>query len=247
MNRDTAISEQLLNMVNQQNPWGTVDYNQTGTTTYTDASGKTVTLPKFTQTTKFTPEQQAIFDASQGAQGNMANIAQEQSGRIQQILSDPFEFNNQDAADWAYDLGMSRIRPEQERQQEQLRTQLINSGIRPGTAAWNAEMGRMTNANTDQMNQLMLTGRGQAFNEAVTTRAMPINELTALLTGSQVTTPAAQSGPTPQTGVAGVDYTGLVQDQYQAKLAAHQSKMGGLFGLLGAGLTAGLGAGGFMR
>ena len=41
------------------------------------------------------------------------------------------------------------------------------------------------------------------------------------------------SGPTPQTGVGGVDYTGLVEDNYQQKVAQHNAMLGGLFGLAG--------------
>lgn len=238
MNRDTAVSQNLINMVSQNNPWGSVSYNQTGSTGYTDSSGKWVTIPQFTQTTTFTPEQQAIFDASQDAQGNLANIASEQSQRVSSALSDPFSFDNQDAADWSYDLATSRILPQQARNEDALRSRLVNSGIRPGTAAWENEMRRLTEANTDQLNQLALTGRGQAFGEALATRNQPLNELTALLSGSQVSNPAQMSGPTPQASVAGVDYAGLVQDNYQAKLAQHNAMMGGLFGLAGAGVQA---------
>jgi len=233
MNRDTAVSQNLINMTSQVNPWGNVTYSPNGSTSFVDSTGKTVTIPQFTQTTTFTPEQQAIFDKSQAAESNIAGIAQEQSAKLGQYLNDPFEFNNQDAADWAYDLGMSRIRPEQSRQEEALRSRLVNAGLRPGTQAWEAEMSRMTNANTDQMNQLMLQGRGQAFGEAMAMRNQPINEITALLSGSQVSNPAQMSGPTPQSSVAGVDYTGLVNQQYQAKLAQSNAMMGGLFGLAG--------------
>jgi len=234
MNRDAAVSQQLVNMVSTNNPWGSTSYDQSGQTGYTDSSGKWVSIPQFTQTTTFSPEQQAIFDKSQQAQGNLANIASEQSERVSGALSDPFAFNNQDAADWSYDLASSRILPQQQRNEEALRSRLVNSGIRPGTAAWTNEMRRMTEGNTDQMNQLALTGRGQAFGEALATRNQPMNELTALLSGSQVSNPATMSGPTPQASVAGVDYAGLVQDNYQAKLASNNAMMGGLFGLAGA-------------
>ncbi|URQ76165.1 MAG: tail fiber domain-containing protein [Candidatus Ochrobactrum gambitense] len=231
MNRDTATSQQMLNMVDQYNPWGSVIYNQTGETTFTDSQGNIVSVPKFTQSTQYTPEQQAIFDASQKAQTNLANIASEQSAKIQQYLNEPFEFNNQDAETWAYDLASPRILAQQQQNQDALRTQLINSGIRPGTTAWTNEMQRLTNANTDQMNQLALTGRQQAFSEALATRNQPINEITALMSGSQVSNPAQMSGATPQTGVAGVDYTGLVNQKYQSELQNSQNMMGGLFGL----------------
>jgi hypothetical protein len=120
--------------------------------------------------------------------------------------------------------------------EDTLRSTLANKGIREGSAAWNAEMSRMTNANTDQMNQLALTGRGQAFSEAMASRNQPINEITALLSGSQVSNPAQMSGAMPQTGVANVDYAGLVGDKYAADVANYQNKMGGLFGLVTSGI-----------
>lgn len=234
MNRDTAVSQQLMNMVDTSNPWGTTKYTQNGSTSYVDSQGKTITIPKFTQTTKYTPEQQAIFDRSTQAQTNIAQLAVDQSAALQGHLSKPFEFNNRDAEDWAYDIASSRILPQQQRNESALRDRLINSGIRPGDPRWNAEMERMTMANTDQLNQLALQGRSMAYNEARDQHTLPINTITALLSGSQISqTPSSASPQTPQTGVAGVDYTGLVNNKYQAEMANHQSMMGGLFGLGG--------------
>jgi hypothetical protein len=86
----------------------------------------------------------------------------------------------------------------------------------------------------DAYNSLALSGRGQAFNEALTERNQPLNEISALLSGSQVQQPNFVS--TPQTGVGGVDYTGLVNNAYNAEVANYQAGMGGLFGLGAAGL-----------
>lgn len=224
LNRRTAIDQMTMNMVNQNNPWGSTSYQQTGM-----VNG----VPQFTQTTTLSPEQQAIFDQSQSAMGNLATIANDQSQRVQDTLSQPFQFGNQDAADWAYDLAASRILPQQQQSQEALRAQLINSGIRPGTEAYNREMARLSQGNTDQLNQLMLQGRSQAFGENVATRQMPLNELNALLSGSQVSNPAQMSAPTPQTAVGGVDYTGLVQSNYEQQMQNRGSGLGGLFGLAG--------------
>lgn len=246
-NTNTAITQQLLNMVNQTNPYGSVQYNQTGSQSFTGADGKQYTLPSFTQTTSYTPEGQAILDSTMDAQQNMAQTAANQSAAVQDTLSQPFEFNNQDAANWAYDLGAQRLDPRLARQEEALRTRLINSGIRPGTEAYDREMNRNDMATNDAYNQLMLQGRGQAFNEGLTTRNQSLNELNALLSGSQLQNPGAVSPGTPQTSVAGVDYSGLVNQNYQAKLGAHNAMLGGLFGLAGAGVSAGLGPGGFAR
>lgn len=232
-NQNTAVQSQLLNMVDQQNPWGSTTYSPNGSSSFVGADGKTYTVPKFTQTTTFTPEQQAIFDASQEAEGNLANLAADQSEFLRGYLDKPFEFTNQDAEKWAYDLASPRILAQQGQNETALRNRLINSGIRPGTDAWNTEMTRLTNANTDQLNQLALTGRGQAFSENLATRNQPINEITALLSGSQVSNPASMSGPTPQTQVGGVDYSGLVQQNYQNKMQNRGAALGGLFGLAG--------------
>lgn len=232
-NQSTATTQQLLNMVDTQNPWGSTSYNQNGSTSFTDSFGNVINVPRFTQTTTYNPAQQQIFDTTTQAQGNLANIAAQQSANVQGALNDPFQFNNQDAADWSYDLASSRILPQQQKNQEALRTQLINSGIRPGTQAWNSEMERLSMANTDQLNQLALTGRSQAFNEALTTRNQPLNELSALLSGSQLQNPNTGSPATPQTSVGGVDYTGLVNSNYQAQLQNSGNMLGGLFGLAG--------------
>lgn len=74
--------------------------------------------------------------------------------------------------------------------------------------------------------------RAQYLSELYNERNQPINEIGALLSGSQVQNP--QQISTPQAQVAGVDYAGLVSDKYKADTAAYQSKMGGLFGLLSA-------------
>lgn len=236
MNRDTAITQQQLNMTDQYNPWGSVTYEQTGTTGFVDSQGNWVETPQYAQTTELTPEQQAIFDQTQGAQTNLAGLANEQSAFLRDYLNEPFEFSNTDAEQWAYDLASPRILEQQGQNDATLRATLANKGIREGSAAWDAEMARMTNANTDQLNQLALTGRGQAFSEAMATRNAPINEISALLSGSQIANPAQMSGATPQTGVGGVDYTGLVNQQYQADVANSQNMAGGLFGLASAGI-----------
>lgn len=238
MNRDTAITQMQLNGVNQVNPWGTVTNEQTGSNSFVDSQGNVVSTPQFTQTTTLSPEQQAIFTATQGAQGNLADLAQSQSGFLKDYMAKPFEFNNSDAEQWAYDLASPRLLQQQGQNEAQMRTVLANKGIREGSAAWNAEMDRMTNANTDQMNQLALTGRSQAFSEALAGRNQPINEITALMSGSQVSNPAQMSGATPQADVGGVDYTGLVNQKYQADLANSQAQLGGLFGMASAGIGA---------
>lgn len=233
-NRDTALSSQLLNMVDQQGPYGSLNYTQNGSNSYVDSlTGKTVTVPRFTATTTLSPEQQKILDQTQAAELNLGTIANERSNFLKGYLAQPFDVN-QETEKKLYDLGASRLDPRFEQQMEQQRTQLINSGIRPGSAAYTSAMRDFEANRNDAYNQLALTGRQQAFQEASYERNQPLNEIGALLSGSQVQSP--QFVNTPQANVGGVDYTGLVNQQYQGQLANSQAKMGGLFGLLSGGV-----------
>lgn len=234
-NQQTAATTQAMNMVDQYSPTGTSIYNQTGTQTIIGADGKPIQVPKYSQTTTYSDGQQAIFDQTEQAQSNLAGLAVDQSAAMSEYLNTPFEYNNQDAENWAYDLASPRILDQQGQNEASLRTTLANKGIREGSEAWKSEMNRLTQGNSDQLNQLALTGRGQAFNEALTTRNQPINELSALLSGSQIAAPSFSA--TPSTGVAGVDYTGLANQQYQSQVQSANATNGGLFGLLGTGLS----------
>ena len=234
MNRDTAITQQQLNMVNQVGPDGSLTYDQTGSSRFRDSQGNWVETPTYTATTALSDAQRAIKEQTDAASLNLGTLANNQSAFLTDYLSKPFEYNNQDAENWAYDLGAQRLDPRFAKDQETLRTQLIAQGIRPGTAAYESQMGQFEQNKNDAYNQLMLTSRQQAYQEALTARNQPINEISALMSGSQVSQPQFQS--TPQTGVGGVDYTGLVNQKYQSELKNSQGMMGGLFGLASAGL-----------
>jgi hypothetical protein len=237
MNRDTAITQAQLNQTNQVTPYGNLTYQQTGTNRFQNAQGQWVETPQYTATTTLSPAQMAILEQTQGANLNLANIANERSGFLGEYLKNPFSVNEATEAK-LNELGSARLDPRFAREQEALRTQLISSGIRPGTAAYSAALNDFGQTKNDAYNQLALTGRQQAFQEASYERNQPLNEIGALLSGSQVTGP--QFVNTPQTQVGGVDYTGLVNNQYNQQMASRNAAMGGLFGLLGTGLTAGI-------
>lgn len=234
MNRDTAITQQQVNMVNQVGPNGSLTYNQTGTTGFRDSQGKWVETPTYTATTTLSPEQKAIQNEANAASLNLGKLANQQSGFLKDYLGKPFEYSNEDAEKWAYDLGSKRLDPRFAQDQEQLRSQLIASGVRPGTPAYDQQMQQFGQTKNDAYNQLALTGRSQAYQEALTQRNQPINEISALMGGSQVQQPTFQQ--TPQASVGGVDYTGLVNNQYQQQVSNQNAMMGGLFGLASKGI-----------
>lgn len=239
-NVGTAIANAMMGNVNQVTPDGSLTYSQSGTHSWSDPyTGQTYDIPTFTATQTLSPEQQAIRQQAMAAQGNLAGIANTLSGNAAGSLSQPFAFNNSDAEQWAYDLASPRILQQQGRNEEALRTRLLNSGIREGSASWNAEMGRLTNANTDQLNQLALSGRAQAYNEARDQYTLPLNMISGLLSGSQVQGPNYVN--TSQPTIPTTDTAGIINDSYQQNLQswqANQAVLGGLMGGVGTLLAA---------
>jgi len=230
MNKETAITQFGLNATNQVTPDGSLTYNQIGT--WPDGT------PRYEATTALSQPQQGIYDTNQQTQQNIADIGRDQSGRIGELLGTPMQLGNEATESRLMDLGMARLTPQFERNQEALRTRLLNSGIREGSEAWNAEMGRMSQSENDAVNQLLLGGRNQANQEIMAERNAPINEITALMSGSQVSQPNFIG--TPQTQVGGVDYAGMVNNNYNAQMQGYNAQqqqsgaqMGGMFGLAG--------------
>lgn len=232
LNRDTALTQQQINMVNQVGPNGTLTYKQTGTNRFLDSKGKWVETPTYTAVTALSPSQQKLKSLTDKASQNLGLIATEQTGKVRSLLNDPFKFDNSSAEAWAYKLASKRLDPRFAKEDAALRTRLIAQGIRPGTAAYDSQIKNLGETKNDAYNQLALNGRQQAFTEALTKRNQPLNEISALMSGSQVSMPQFQQ--TPQTGVGGVDYTGLVNSNYQAQAQAASARMGGLFGLAAA-------------
>jgi hypothetical protein len=230
MNKETAVAQTGLNAINQYTPDGSLEYTQGGT--WADGT------PRFSATTSLSPASQGIFDTNQITKQNIANIGRDQSGRIGDLLGTPMKLGNEATEARLMELGSKRLDPRFARDEEALRTRLANSGIRAGSAAFDAEMAGFGNTKNDAITSLLLAGRGQANQELLTERNQPINEITALMSGSQVSNPTFQS--TPQSQVAGVDYMGMVNNnynnamkQYQTDVGAGNAAMGGMFGLGG--------------
>ncbi|MBK4217041.1 hypothetical protein JJJ17_13995 [Paracoccus caeni] len=83
-----------------------------------------------------------------------------------------------------------------------------------------------------QSAQFNNAARSQGLQEMTNIRNQPINELNSLLTSSQVQAPNYTS--TPQVDVGNTNVAGLINQNYQQRLAQSQSmnnSLGGLFGL----------------
>lgn len=244
-NVTTALANAQLGNVNQYGPDGSVTYRQNGGTSFTDpTSGATYWIPQYEQITSLSPQQQAIKAQNDKASLNLGAIASEQTNFLRDYLNKPVNLNNEATEARLMELGRKRLDPIISQRDEDLRTRLANQGIKAGSDAYSRELDTANQANNDAYTSLLLNGRQQAVQEALTQRNQPLNEIGALMSGSLVQMPTFGAG-TNQPTLPTVDYAGLVDRNYQAQLGQYQSQMaqrqgilGGLFGLGAAGIMA---------
>jgi len=235
-NVTTALANAQLGNVNQITPDGSLTYSESGSRSFTDPnSGATYEIPQYTATQTLSGAQQAIKDQDDAASLNLSGLANQQSGFLKDYMAQPVDLSNEAVESRLYELGSKRLDPRFDRQREQLETRLANQGIGLGTEAYDRAMEGFGQNENDAYNQLLLNGRGQAVQEALTQRNQPINEITALLSGSQVSNPNFVNTQQPQ--IPTVDYAGLVNQNYQNELGAYnqqQAQTGNIISQLGA-------------
>lgn len=163
---------------------------------------------------------------------------------------------------------MQRLEPSLARQRVSTETQLINQGLRPGTEAYNNAiqlLGQQENdartqavtqglnldigANAQGFNQAVQQGQfgntaqQQALAEAITQRQLPLNEITALMSGSQIQNPqfGAYQGATVQPAplFEATKAQGLFDaNTYNQQVAQANAATTGMYSLGGAALGA---------
>ncbi|MEW9535712.1 tail fiber domain-containing protein [Agrobacterium radiobacter] len=243
-NIGTAVANAWMGNVNETTPDGSTRVDQTGTKTWTDTyTGKTYEIPTFSRTTTLSPQQQAIKDQQDAANLGLSTLGNKQTQFLQGYMSKPFDGSNEATEARLMELGRKRLDPALAQQDEALRTRLANQGIKAGSAAYDREMTNQNQSRNDAYNQLLLTGRQQAFTEAQATRNQPINEITALLSGGQVSQPNFMGANMPT--IPTTDTAGIINQDYQNRLGAYNTQMaqrqgllGGLFGLGSAAIKA---------
>lgn len=251
---------------NSDGSWSTIKTSGNKSTSYVDPSYQAVKgyyIPQYTATQKLSPQQQAIKDQQDAAQLNLGKLANTKSAWLNDYLSSDFnldkilgKYDPSNAATEArlIELGRKRLDPMIAQQDESLRNRLANQGIKAGSDAYGKELNTFNQGRNDAYDQLILQGHGQAFNEgltarqqavqeALTSRNQPLNEILALLGGTQIDQPNFVSTNMPT--IPTTDNAGIINQDYQNRLGAYQTKqaqtngiLGGLFGLGAAAIKA---------
>ena len=237
-NVSTAIANAWLTNMDETGPDGSRTFTQNGMQTVTDPyTGQTYEVPRFSVNTTLSPEQQAIADQNNLASLNLATLGNTLSGTLGNQLTGNFRLGNEAVESRLFDLGRQRLDPMFARRDEDLRTRLANQGIKAGSLAYDREMNNQGQQQNDAYNQLLLQGRGQATNELLTEDNQRINQISALLSGGQVSQPNFQSGvginPIQGTDNAAIigNYDNQRMEQWRQQQAATGSMIGGVGGL----------------
>lgn len=220
-NKETAIAQYGLNATNQVTPYGNLTYTQIGK--WEDGT------PRYQASTTLSPEQLKLYQQQTQLGTKLNDLAIGQTDRLTGVLGQPINLSNEATEARLMELGRKRLDPLMAQRKASTEADLINRGIRPGTEAYNRAMTSVGQQENDAYNELLLKGRGQSVQEALAERNQPINEISALLSGGQVTSPQFVNTPTP--GVNGTDVAGITNNAYQQQMAGYQSKMSGLLGL----------------
>jgi hypothetical protein len=247
-NVNTAAAQAALNNVNQVTPYGNLTYSQTGSQ---DIGG--TTIPTYTATTTLTPDEQAALTSKQQLTKGLYGLSNDQLSRINSAVSTPFQLSDYGAAptadantlkqaqDSIYNQAASRLDPQWQQSTEQMDAQLRNQGFTPGTQGYDNAMKVFNQAKNDAytsaqnaavtggLNQesqqygLSSSAYQQAIQNALMQRELPLNEASALMSGSQVASPSFQN--TPQTGVSPTNVLGAYGLNQNAQNTAYQGNL----------------------
>jgi hypothetical protein len=231
-NVGTAIANAWLGNISEKTPDGSTSIDQTGSKSWFDPyTEKTYDVPTFTRTTTLSPEQQAIADKQNAANLNLSTLGANLSGTLGSQLTGNFKLGNEASEARLMELGRNRLDPALAQQDEATRTRLAQQGIKAGSTAYDREMATLGQNRNDAYNQLLLSGRAQSNQEMLTEDNQRINQISALMSGSQVSQPQFMGANMPT--IATTDTAGIINQNYAQQQANYQQEMGAYNGLMG--------------
>lgn len=246
-NVTAATNQASLNNPNIVGPYG----NQTVTYDNTGPNGDA--QPTITQS--LTPDAQAALTSQQQVQKSLAGLGLQGVGQAEKVLGTPFDESGVpkspiNPGQTGQDALLARLQPQIQQNEDATRQRLANQGIPVGSEAWNNEMRQQGQNENDLRSQAGLYGIGldtqahqSGLQEALGLYNQPLNQITALMSGSQIQTPQFQQYTGGgNVGAAPVAQAAANQGNYQT--AAYNSQMQALAGLYsGLGSAAGAFAG----
>lgn len=234
-NQQAATTATKANRVNQFSPYGSSTYSQA------DPSDPN---SQWSQQISLSPVGQQLLDSLNQSQLGTSALEKGATDTVANTLQQPFDQNSPQAStDKAYANITSRLDPQWNQRQQQQETQLRNQGVAPGSEAYDNAMRDFNYGRNDaytQANTQAMQFAPQTYQLGLAQREQPLNELNAIRTGSQVTTPQFGNVPQQQT-TAGANLSGAAtaqgsydQNLYNQSVGQANAFNQGLFSLGGA-------------
>lgn len=215
-----------LSNPNINNPYGSQSV------TYTPTGPNGDMQPNISQS--LNPQAQQTLDAQQRVQTGLANLGEQGLGTAQKVLGTPFDASGVPKApinpgQTAQDAILARLNPQIQQNNAALTQQLANQGISQGSEAWGNAMRQNSQANNDLYSQAALQGIGldtqahqSGLQEALGLYNQPLNQITALMSGSQIQTPQFQQYSGANIGAAPIANATAQQGQFAQNLYGQQ-------------------------
>ncbi len=262
-NLQGSIASNLLSNPTQITPYGTKTLSQTGVANMDNLPGvPAFSVPTYTSNIDFSPQGRQLFDSQTAVQQGLANLGNQSIGTVQNVMGQPFNYNGPgiqtdptQAQTTAYNAAKSRLDPQWNQRSDMLNTSLVNQGLHPGTEAYDSAMRDFNFGRNDAYQQAQnsaysqgLAGatfgnqaQQQAYGQALQQRELPLNEISALMSGSQVQQPQFQNYASQQVGAAptfgGAQAQGsYLNNAYNQQVSQQNALTSGLFGLGSSGL-----------
>jgi hypothetical protein len=205
------------NRVNQVTPYGSLTYTESGT----DSQGN----PRYTANVELSADQRKLLEQQNATSLGLGNLQQQGLGYVQNMLAKPFDTSGLpqtgiNAGEQMSESIMRRLQPNIQMEQKQFDAQMANQGIPLGSEAYSNAKRMFDERQNDKLTSAIIQGtqtglaaNQQGFGQLGYIRNEPINTLSAIRSGSQVTNPNFVTTP------AGPDYMGAAQSGYNAQLA----------------------------
>jgi hypothetical protein len=230
-NRKQTAFDAGTNRYTQNNPFGTVSWQNSGT----------AENPQWMQNTTLSQPQQQLYDTQLGTQNQLAGQASDYAGRLQGMLSTDPSGGDMATRSHVEQGLMDRLNPYLERDQNALQAQLANQGLTYGGEAYGNAMQDQSKRVNDARLAVIAQG-GQEMQRAqqmdMARRNQGLTEMGALMQGSgNVNMPTYGGATTLNTGSA-PDIAGLINQAYQGQVSNYNADQAGKNGAVGAGLGA---------
>ncbi|MDG4675663.1 hypothetical protein P9A16_31680 [Shinella sp. 838] len=201
--------------------------------------------PTFTAYQELSPTQQRLYDLTNQIGINLGELGVSQSKRLQGIMGADFKLpggamptlnlpkgaiptldtnfgampelnlDNEAVESRLMELGRKRLDPALDARRKSTEQDLYNRGVRMGSAAYENAMRGVSEGENDAYNQLALTGRNQAVNEAMSKYGADMQGRGQLMNERMAGYNAAMQGRGVQTNEALAAYNAAMQNRNQ--------------------------------